>query len=204
LHRLPALQACGPPDVRLSLIAPRHKPKIRPQEALNMAQRKDDVREGSENRDPITHAPGAHPVGVGIGAAGAGAAGAAIGGAIAGPPGAMVGAAIGVVAGGMGGKAAAESVHPTIEDEWWRRAYPGRPYAKSDVPYEIYRPAYSYGWQARMMHGDMLWEEIEPNLAAGWEQARGESTLPWSDARHAAKDAWDRIGPPIGSSREPP
>ena len=153
-----------------------------------------------ENRDPITNTPGAHPVGVGAGAAGAGVAGAAIGGAVAGPAGAVVGAAIGAVAGGLGGKAAAEAVNPTIEDEWWRQNYSQRPYAKHDVPYDEYRPAYQYGWQARMMHGDASWPEIEPNLAAGWMQARGDSKLEWSDAKHAAKDAWDRIGPPIGST----
>jgi len=170
-----------------------------------MATRKDEAprqREAApdpEHRDPITGTPGAHPVGVGAGAAAAGVAGAAIGGAIGGPIGAMAGAAIGVAAGGLGGKAAAEAVNPTLEDEWWRAAYPTRPYASHEVPYETYRPAYNYGWQARMMHGDMTWEQIEPNLAAGWEQARGDSKLPWSDARHAAKDAWDRIGPPIGA-----
>jgi len=50
-----------------------------------------------------------------------------------------------------------------------------------------------------MMHGDARWEEIEPNLAAGWPQSRGDSTLEWPDARHAAKDARDRAGPPIGA-----
>lgn len=166
-----------------------------------MARRKDESPKERENQDPITHAPGAHPVGVGTGAAGAGAAGAAVGGAIGGPIGAMVGAAVGAVAGGLGGKAAAEAVNPTVEDEYWRTNYSGRQYARAGEPYETYRPAYNYGWQARMMHGDSEWEEIEPNLAAGWTQARGDSTLEWSDARHAAKDAWDRVGPPIGSSR---
>jgi len=170
----------------------------------SMARNPKDDREEQEHRDPITHTPGAHPVGVGAGAAGAGAAGAAIGGAVGGPFGAMVGAAIGAVAGGLGGKAAAEAVHPTIEDEWWRRNYAGRPYAKAGESYETYRPAYNYGWQARMMHGDAAWSEIEPNLAAGWIQARGDSKLEWSDAQHAAKDAWDRLGPPIGAEdREP-
>jgi hypothetical protein len=53
-----------------------------------------------------------------------------------------------------------------------------------------------------MMHGDAEWTEIEPNLAAGWMQARGDSKLEWADAKHAAKDAWDRIGPPIGSTEK--
>lgn len=164
-----------------------------------MANHRKGEKTDPEHRDPITNTPGAHPVGVGAGAAGAGAAGAAIGGAVGGPIGAVVGAAVGAVAGGLGGKAAAEAVNPTIEDEWWRRNYAARPYASAGAPYETYRPAYQYGWQARMMHGDAEWSEIEPNLAAGWMSARGDSRLEWADAKHAAKDAWDRVGPPIGS-----
>ncbi len=53
--------------------------------------------------DPITGEPGAHPLGVGVGAVGAGLAGAAIG-MVAGPVGALIGAAIGAVAGGLAGK----------------------------------------------------------------------------------------------------
>lgn len=163
-----------------------------------MARRKRGAKD-PENRDPITGTPGAHPVGVGVGSAGAGVAGAAIGGAVGGPIGAMVGATVGVVAGGLGGKAAAEAVNPTVEDDWWRLNYSTRPYATAGEPYETYRPAYNYGWQARMMHGDATWSEIEPNLEAGWMAARGDSKLEWADARHAAKDAWDRLGPPIGA-----
>jgi hypothetical protein len=112
----------------------------------------------------------------------------------------VVGAAVGAVAGGLGGKAAAESVNPTIEDTYWRDNYSGRPYIRKGESYATYRAAYEYGWQARMMHGDRQWEDVEPDLARGWPQSRGNSKLDWSDARHAAKDAWDRIGPPIGSS----
>jgi hypothetical protein len=162
-----------------------------------MTNRKKD----QENQDPITHAPGAHPVGVGAGAAGAGAAGAAIGGAVGGPIGAVVGAAVGAVAGGLGGKAAAESVNPSIEDTWWRNNYGNRTYAKKGVPYETYRPAYQFGWSARMMHPGREWSEIESDLGKSWEMDRqGKSELRWEDARHAAKDAWDRIGPPVGST----
>src|SRR5205807_3910496 len=129
----------------------------------SMASPKKAAHADPEHRDPVTHAPGAHPVGVGAGAASAGAAGAALGAAVGGPLGAVVGAAVGAVAGGLGGKAAAEAVNPTVEDDWWRQNYAGRPYAKAGEPYETYRPAYNYGWQARMMHGDSEWSEIEPN-----------------------------------------
>jgi phage tail tape-measure protein len=155
----------------------------------------------NENQDPITHTPGAHPVGVGAGAAGAGAAGAAIGGAIGGPIGAVAGAAIGAVVGGLGGKAAAESVNPTIEDTYWRDNYASRPYAKQGEQYETYRPAYQFGWSARMMHPGSTWEQIEGDLGKSWELDRqGKTNLRWEDARHAARDAWDRIGPPTGGS----
>jgi uncharacterized protein YcfJ len=156
-------------------------------------------KQDAEHRDPITKTPGAHPVGVGAGAASAGAAGAAIGGAMGGPLGAVVGAAVGAVAGGLGGKAAAESVNPTLESTWWRDNYSSRPYAKSEEPYETYEAAYRYGWEARMMHGDRKWSEVEKQLELGWPQARGKSMLEWSDAKHPAKDAWDRVGPPPGA-----
>src|SRR3982751_4572243 len=62
------------------------------------------------NPDPITGAPGSHPIGTGIGAAGGGiAAGAAIG-SFAGPVGTVIGAVVGAVAGGLAGKGVAEMI----------------------------------------------------------------------------------------------
>ena len=148
---------------------------------------------GPANRDPITGAPGAHPVGVGAGSAGAGAAGAAIGGIMGGPIGAVVGAAIGAVAGGLGGKAAAETVNPTVEDSFWRDNYITRPYAQEDKTYDHYQPAYKYGWESRMMHGGKRWTDVESDLERKWNSARGGSNLGWNDAKPAARDAWDRL-----------
>ena len=75
-----------------------------PPAAVPVARHADEAN----HPDPITGEPGAHPVGVGVGAIGAGLAGAAIG-AIAGPLGALVGAAIGAVAGGIAGHEVAAS-----------------------------------------------------------------------------------------------
>ena len=76
----------------------------------------DVYRPGSPNRDPITGAPGSHPIGTGLGAAVGGvAAGAAIG-SVAGPVGTAVGAAAGAVVGGLAGKGVAETVEPTVDD----------------------------------------------------------------------------------------
>jgi hypothetical protein len=78
---------------------------------------------GDLHTDPISGAPGAHPVGTGVGAmAGGAAAGAAIG-AIAGPVGAVVGVAVGAVVGGLAGKGVAEMADPTAE-EAYRRTRP--------------------------------------------------------------------------------
>ena len=75
------------------------------------------------NRDPITGAPGAHPVGTGIGAiAGGAAVGAAIG-TVAGPLGTGIGMAAGAIAGGLAGNGIAEKIDPTAEDAYWRTSY---------------------------------------------------------------------------------
>src|SRR5688572_33295838 len=77
--------------------------------------READRRDRDANRDPLTGAPGSHPVGTGIGAATGGIAGAAIG-AAGGPVGAGIGAVAGAVAGGLAGKGVGEAVNPTDEE----------------------------------------------------------------------------------------
>ena len=98
------------------------------------------------NRDPITGAPGAHPVGTGIGAALGGAAAGAATGTVAGPVGTVIGAAVGAIIGGLAGKGVAESIDPTAEDAYWQENYRGRPYVDNPLAYDDYRPAYGYGY----------------------------------------------------------
>jgi len=85
-------------------------------------KKKVDPKPADANPDPLTGAPGSHPVGVGVGAAGGAAAGAAIG-SVGGPVGTVVGTAVGAVAGGLAGKGVAEAINPTLEDEYWRENY---------------------------------------------------------------------------------
>lgn len=144
------------------------------------------------NRDPLTGAPGAHPVGVGTGAAGAGAAGAAIGAAVGGPVGAAVGGAVGAVAGGLAGKGAAEAVNPTVEDDYWRKNYSTRPYASGGT-YDQYRPAYQYGWESYSRYRGRKFDEVESDLRRDWEKGKQSANLGWDKARLAAKDAWHRV-----------
>ena len=142
------------------------------------------------NRDPITGAPGAHPVGVGVGAAAGGATGAAIG-MVGGPVGSLVGATIGAVAGGLAGKGVAEQIDPTVEDAHWRNNYSSRPYVKSGSKYELYQPAYRYGWECRSRYANCNWDEVEPELERGWNSNAANSAMSWNAARDAARDAWD-------------
>ena len=75
---------------------------------------------GSRNPDPITDAPGSHPIETGIGAAVAGAVSGLAVGSVAGPVAAAVGAAVGAVVGGYAGKGVGELIDPTTEDNWLR------------------------------------------------------------------------------------
>ena len=153
-----------------------------------------DTNEPDANRDPISGAPGAHPVGAGLGAAGGAAAGAALG-ALGGPVGAVAGAVIGGVAGGLGGKAAAEAVNPTVEDSYWREHYITEPYVDRHDSYDNWQPAYRYGWESYGQHRNDVtsFDEIEPRLANDWDRVRGSSSVTWDRAKSAARSAWDRL-----------
>src|SRR6187431_3838268 len=100
------------------------------------------------NRDPITGAPGAHPVGVGVGTTGGALAGAAVG-AVGGPVGSAVGAIVGGVAGGLAGKAAGEAVNPTAEETYWRDSYSKESYYEAGRSFNDYAPAYRLGLDGR-------------------------------------------------------
>ena len=88
------------------------------------------------NPDPITGAPGSHPVGTGVGAALGGAAAGAAAASVAGPVGTVVGAAVGAVVGGLAGKGVAEAIDPTVEDAYWRENFKRRPYVRHDATFD--------------------------------------------------------------------
>ena len=126
---------------------------------------------------------------VGGGIAGGAAAGAAVGG-MTGPVGAALGAAVGAAVGALTGKAT--KVDPVAEDNYWRDNYSSRPYA-SGASYDDYGPAYSYGSNAYEKYPGRSFEDVEPELGSGWTGSRGRSSLEWERAKHASRDAWDRV-----------
>src|SRR5690606_9268305 len=143
--------------------------------------------------DPISDAPGSHPVGVGVGGVGGAAAGAAIG-ALAGPIGMLVGGAAGTLAGAAAGKGVAERIDPTGETEYWRNEYQNRPYVDRQYSYDNdYAAAYSDGNSVREQYAGRKWDDsLENDIRDGWEKAKAQSRLGWEQAKDAVRDAFDR------------
>ena len=164
---------------------------------------------GDMNRDPITGAPGAHPVGTGIGAAGGAVAGATIG-SIGGPVGTAVGGVVGSIVGGLAGKSVGEAMNPAGEEEastdggaagsvaatplidgvdpveedlYWQRTFITEPYYNSALDYDDYAPAYRIGMMDRLNNKERSWEESEVALQSEWERSKGTSRLGWDDAK---------------------
>jgi hypothetical protein len=154
------------------------------------------VKTTDANRDPITGAPGAHPVGTGVGAGAAGATGAAIGMAVGGPVGGAVGAVVGAIAGGLAGKGAAEAVNPTSEAAYWRDNYASQPWVERNRKYEDYEPAFRTGWEGYTKHAGTgkTYDQLEPELRTHYERTHGGQTkLEWEKARAATRAAWHRV-----------
>lgn len=162
----------------------------------------DTTKSRDANPDPITGAPGSHPVGTGVGAAAGGVAAglgtaAAVGavtGSVVGPVGTAIGAAIGAIAGGLAGKAVAENIDPTVEGQYWRDNHTTRTYVDKSYDYDTdYSPAYRHGYTSRTTYAGRTFDEAEPTLRTDWERTKGKSRLTWDKARFAVRDAWDRV-----------
>ena len=154
---------------------------------------KDSNKGNDANRDPITGAPGSHPVGTGLGAAAGGAAAGAAIGTVAGPVGTAVGMAAGAIVGGLAGKGIAEKIDPTVEDSYWRENYAARPYVDKNNTYDVYAPAYRTGYEGYGRYYGKRWDEVEGNLRQDYERTAGKTNLGWDRAKHATRDAWDRV-----------
>jgi len=157
--------------------------------------RTDDALHVEEaNRDPVTGAPGAHPVGVGLGTAIGGAAAGAALGTVAGPVGAVAGAVVGGVLGGLGGKAFAEKLDPTLqsEDDYWRDHYLFETYVDGEQSYEAYRYAYRLGYETRVKYPHLTEDDAMAALHAVYEREADARALPWAKARYATRAAWHR------------
>jgi hypothetical protein len=147
---------------------------------------------GGRNADPITNAPGSHPIETGVGAAAVGAVSGMAAGAVTGPVGAAIGAAVGAIAGGYAGKGVGEWIDPTTEDNWLRENFESRPYVQEGDSFEKYQPAYRYGAQAESRYGTDKFETIEGELEGNWHTVNKGPVMAWKHARDAVKDSYER------------
>ena len=152
-----------------------------------------DTQVTANNRDPITGAPGAHPIGTAVGASTGGVMAGAAMGAVGGPLGALVGAAVGAVVGGLAGKGVAEQIDPTVETAYWRDNYQSREYVPQGASYDEFGPAYGYGVDAYQRYPGRSFDDVESDLSRDWGSRRGTSSLGWDRAQHAARDSWQRV-----------
>ena len=152
-----------------------------------------DPRVPGDKERPVPAATGIGAVvgGAAGGVAGGAAAGAAVGG-LTGPVGAAIGAVVGAAAGALAGRSMGKA-DPDVEDVYWRDNYATRPYVASGSSYDDYAPAYRYGVDAYSRYPDRQYDEFEPELSRDWSNARGRSSLEWESARHATRDAWQRL-----------
>ena len=159
-----------------------------------------DTSQRDANRDPISGAPGSHPVGVGVGGAAGGLAAGAVAGTVFGPIGTLIGAAAGTLLGAAAGKGVAERIDPTGEVDYWRETHRSRPYYSDEYDFQRdYAGVYHAGAVARGEYPEQSWEDTERRLQAGWEERRGESRLEWERARPALQDAWERADRTYGA-----
>lgn len=164
----------------------------------------DDLHADAANRDPVTGAPGAHPVGVGVGTALGGAAAGAALGTVAGPVGAVAGAVLGGVLGGLGGKTVAEKLDPTLqsEDDYWRDHYLFETYVDGAQGYDAYRYAYRLGYETRVRYPHLTEDAALAALRSVYEREADAQALPWAKARYATRAAWHRADALM--QRDPP
>lgn len=86
-------------------------------------------------------------------------------------------------------------------DRYWRKNYTSRPYYQDlhrDIPDIDYdkdlSSAYEFGRNSRSEYGENArFEDSENDLQSKWEQFKTTSRLKWEHAKHAVKDAWDRM-----------
>lgn len=153
----------------------------------------DHKNDDHANRDPITGAAGAHPLGTGVGAATGGMAAGAVAGTVVGPVGTVIGAAVGAVIGGLAGKGVAEVIDPTAEDAYWRENYTSQSYVEEGESYDDFGPAYRFGSESYGRAEGRTFDQLEPDLKTEWDSKKGSSNLTWDRAKHASRDSWQRM-----------
>jgi hypothetical protein len=87
----------------------------------------------------------------------------------------------------------APGLDPIVEEKYWRENFASRPYVIVGAVFEEYQPAYKYGWESFRRHPGRTFDQVEADLRRFWDNVKGRSQLGWNHAKHAVRDAWDRL-----------
>ena len=145
------------------------------------------------NRDPITDAAGSHPVGTGVGALAGGALAGAAAGTVAGPVGTVVGAAVGAVAGGLAGKGIAEPIDPTARGRLLARQLHQPSLCRAGLELRRLRPGLCLRRELLQHLRRSRLGRCRARAVRSLEHHARQSSLDWDRAKHATRDAWNRV-----------
>ena len=70
-----------------------------------------------------------------------------------------------------------------------------RDYVEKGSRFDDHGPAYGFGVDARGRYPGRDFDDVESEMSNDWAVSRGASILSWEWARHAARDAWNRVSP---------
>lgn len=76
-------------------------------------------------------------------------------------------------------------------DAYWQAAHLLERYYTPQLDYEDYAPAYCVGYIGFAQYGGSF-DDAEKSLVANWLRIKGDSRLPYEQAREAIRAAWDR------------
>lgn len=100
---------------------------------------------------------------------------------------------IAAVAGGLAGEGAAEAINPTRARADGGDDISGRDCVGKGSSLDKCGPAYGFGVEARGRYPGRDFDDVESEMSSDWAASRGASILNWGWARHAAREAWNRI-----------
>jgi len=152
------------------------------------------AREDAESGKRVSGEPESDLTSVATGGITGAATGAIIGGVVGGPIGAAIGAAGGAIAGGVAADQIQNELDPKLEELYWQENFKTRPYYTAGDNYDVYLPAYRFGWEAaiRKEFTGKDFNEIEPELARRWQVEHGHEK-DWNSVRPIIADAYNRI-----------
>jgi hypothetical protein len=79
------------------------------------------------------------------------------------------------------------------EEAHWQKQHEEQDYAREDLSYKHYAPAYRTGYEGVTKYPGMGFDEVEHLLALDYEKYRLGSPLAWEDAQAPMRAAWDRL-----------